>query len=134
MIHTVTEIIELGDWLKTQTETFETKKKLFFTSIIHKPSGEKVTEGFRYFTSPIEELVAAFDAGDLAAIEALPFALDEDGDPDTSSVCLLVAYTANGAFFAAQPQEFQDYVPTQVREPKFFDFPVARALELDQSS
>jgi len=67
---------------------------------------EKVVEGFRYFTAPIEALVAAFESGDLAAIEALPYALDDDGDQDTTSVCLLLAYTDGGAFLAAQPQEY----------------------------
>ena len=130
----MSEIIELADRLKGQADTFETKKKLFFTSIIHKPSGEKVVEGFRYFAAPIEALVAAFESGDLAAIEALPYALDDDGDPDTTSVCLLLAYTEGGAFLAAQPQEYRDYEPFLVREPKYFTATGAQAAALDQSS
>ena len=130
----MTEIVDFTDWLKGQTDTFETKKKLFFTSVIHTASGEKVVEGFRYFTNDVDELLAAFDAGDLAAIEALDFAVDEDGDPDTTSVALLLAYTKSGAFFAAQPQEYQDYVPTALREPKYFTATVERAEALDQSS
>ena len=130
----MSEIIELADWLKGQADTFETKKKLFFTSIIHKPSGEKVVEGFRYFAAPIEALVAAFESGDLAAIEALPYALDDDGDPDTTSVCLLLAYTEGGAFLAAQPQEYRDYEPFLVREPTYFTATGAQAAALDQSS
>ena len=130
----MSEIIEIADWLKGQTDTFETKKKLFFTSIIHKPSGEKVVEGFRYFTAPIDDLVAAFESGDLAAIQALPYALDDDGDPDTTSVCLLLAYTDGGAFLAAQPQEYRDYEPFLVREPKYFTATGAQAAALDQSS
>jgi len=116
----LTDIIELSDWLKNQTETFETKKRLLvFTDLIHKPTGEKVVEGFRYFATDIDTLTAAFDADDLDSIAGLEYALDEDGDADTSAVCLLVAYTPSGAFLAAQPQAFIDYVPTVVREPKY---------------
>lgn len=125
-------IPEISDWLKAQPARFTTKKRLLvFTDIIYTPTNEKVIEGFRYFLNPIEELVAAFDAGDLAAINSLDFALDEDGDPDTTSVCLLLAYTESGSFLAAQPQEYQDYVPTVVREPK--EFAVANAQKLAHS-
>ncbi len=130
----MTEIVELTDWLKAQTGTFETKKKLLFTSIIHTPSGEKVVEGYRYFTNSIDELIAAFESGDLAAVQALDYALDEDGDPDTSSVALLLAYTKSGAIVAAQPQEYQDYEPVNVREPRFFTAPLALVEELDQTN
>ena len=130
----MTEIPALSDWLKTQTDTFEAKKKLLFTSIIHKPSGEKVVEGYRYFTNPIEDVVAAFESGDLANVQALDYALDEDGDPDTTSVALLLAYTKSGAFLAAQPEEYQDYVPTSVREPRFFPASLELAEALDQTS
>lgn len=126
----MSEPVKLIDWLKTQPE-FEVKKKLLGTSIIHTTSGEKVIEGFRYFTNPIEEVVAAFTTGDTAALTALDYALDEDGDPDTTSVVVNLAYTKSGAFLAAQPEEYQDYVPTAVAEPKFlttFD------LSLDQSA
>lgn len=134
----MTDHISLTDWLKAQTDTFETKKRmLVFTDLIHKPTGEKVVEGFRYFHAGIDELVAAFDADDLAAIRELEYAVDEDGDVDTSSVCLLVAYTRSGAFLAAQPEEYQDYVPTLVREPKYLTVGSdARelAVALDQSN
>lgn len=126
----MSEIVELSAWLKAQPE-IETKKKLLFTSLIHTPSGEKVVEGFRYFTNTIEELVAAFTTGDVAALTALDYALDEDGDPDTTSVCLLLAYTKSGAFLAAQPQEYQDYVPTLVAEPKYLN---GFDISLDQSA
>jgi len=126
----VTEIVDLTDWLKAQPE-FEVKKKLLFSSIIHTPSGEKVIEGFRYFTNSIDEVVAAFETGTVSALTALDYALDEDGDPDTTSVCIKLAYTKGGAFLAAQPQEYQDYVPTDVREPKFLD---AFDISLDQSA
>ncbi|GEL96346.1 hypothetical protein [Cellulomonas composti] len=129
----MTDIPDLVDWLAAQPDLFETKKKLFGKSVIHKASGEKVVEGFRYFNSSIEELIAAFESGDLSAVQALEYALDEDGDPDTTSVALLLAYTKSGAFFAAQPEEHQDYVPVRVREPRFFPGSVALVAELDQS-
>lgn len=134
----MTDPTPLSDWLKAQTDTFETKKRLLvFTDIIHKPTGEKVVEGFRYFTADIDQLVAAFDADDVDAIRALPYAVDDQGDVDTSGVCLLVAYTPSGAFLAAQPQVYVDYVPTLVREPKYLTVsqPVRElALAIDQSA
>ena len=130
----MTDFPELTDWLKGQTDTFETKKKLLFSSLIHTPSGEKVVEGYRYFTNSIDEVVAAFESGDLANLQALDYALDEDGDPDTTSVALLLAYTKSGAFLAAQPQEYQDYEPVLVAEPRYFPASVALIEELDQTS
>ena len=130
----MTDFPDLSTWLKGQTDTFEVKKKLLFSSIIHKPSGEKVVEGFRYFTNPIEDVVAAFETGDLAALQALDYALDEDGDPDTSGVAINLAYTKSGAFFAAQPEEYQDYVPTKVRDARFVTGSLAVVEELDQSN
>jgi hypothetical protein len=130
----MTEYPDLSTWLKSQTDTFEVKKKLLFSSIIHKPTGEKVVEGFRYFTNSIDELVAAFETGDIANVLKLNYALDEDGDPDTSGVCLLLAYTKSGGFFAAQPEEYQDYVPTKVREARFVTGTLAQFEELDQSN
>jgi hypothetical protein len=130
----MTDIPDLIDWLTAQPDTFETKKKLLFKSVIHKPSGEKVIEGYRYFRSSIDELTAAFESGDLATVQALEYALDEDGDPDTSSVSLLLAYTKSGAFFAAQPEEYQDYVPVRVREPRFVAGSVDLVEELDQTN
>ena len=129
----MTDFPDLYDWLQAQPDTFETKKKLFGKSVIHKPSGEKVVEGFRYFRSSIDEVTAAFDSGDLAAVQALEYALDEDGDADTSSVALLLAYTKSGAFLAAQPEEYQNYVPVRVREPRFFPASVALVAKLDQT-
>ncbi len=130
----MTDFPELTDWLKGQADTFETKKKLLFSSLIHTPSGEKVVEGYRYFTNSIDEVVAAFESGDLANVQALEYALDEDGDPDTTSVALLLAYTKSGAFLAAQPQEYQDYEPVLVAEPRYFPASVALIEELDQTS
>ncbi|WP_394551592.1 hypothetical protein ACDF64_12045 [Agromyces sp. MMS24-JH15] len=130
----MTDFPELSKWLQALPETFETKKKLFGKTVIHKPSGEKVIEGFRYFRSSIDEVIAAFESGDLAAAQNLEYAYDEDGDVDTSSVALLLAYTKSGAFLAAQPQEYQEYVPVLVREPRFFPGSTALVEELDQTS
>ena len=129
----MSEIIDLDDWLKAQTDTFDFKKKFFGTTITHKATGEKVIYGFRYYFEPIETVVAAFESGDINALTSLQYALDEDDDPDTSAVCLIVAYTKSGAFFAAQPQEYQNYVPTLIREPKFITATVDQIKELDQT-
>jgi|GEM_PF-1544818 len=129
----MSDIPDLIDWLTAQPDVFETKKKLFGKTVIHKPSGEKVVEGYRYFRSSIDELTAAFESGDLAAVQALEYALDEDGDPDTTSVAILLAYTKNGAFLAAQPEEHQNYEPVRVREPRYFPGSVALVAELDQT-
>ena len=130
----MSDIPDLLDWLKAQPDTFETKKKLLFTSVIHKPTGEKVIEGYRYFATDTDSVIAAFETGDLAALQALPYALDEDGDPDTSGVNVVLAYTKSGAFFAAQPEEYQDYVPTKVREARFVTGSLDQIEELDQTS
>ena len=129
----MTDIPDLIDWLTAQPDLFETKKKLFGKTVIHKPSGEKVVEGFRYFRSSIDDVTAAFESGNLAAVQALEYALDEDGDADTTSVALLLAYTKSGAFLAAQPEEHQNYAPVKVREPRYFPGSVALIAELDQS-
>lgn len=131
------EIISLDKWLKSQTQTFVTKKRLVvFKDLVHVPTDEKVVQGFRYFRNPVGDVLAAFDAGDLEALADLQYALDDEGEPDTTSVCLLLAYTPSGAYVAAQPQEYQDYVPTYLREPKVLTSPRARELAhaLDQSA
>ncbi len=132
----MSEIIDLTKWLKAQTDKFETKKRLLlFTDIIHTPSGEKVKEGFRYFHADADELLAAFDADDVEAITRLPYALDAEGEIDTSGLCLKLAYTPGSAFLAAQPQQYQEYVPTDLREPKYLTIPAGFDITaLDQSS
>ena len=131
----MSEITDITKWLKSQTDTFETKKRLLlFTDIIHKPSGEKVKEGFRYFFADADTVAAAFDAADIAAIASLPYAIDNEGEVDTSAVCLKIAYTKGGAFLAAQPQEYQEYVPTDLREPKYLTIPAGFDIaSLDQT-
>lgn len=130
----MTEIPDLKTWLAGQPDLFETKKKLFGKTVIHKASGEKVVEGFRYFRSSIDEVVAAFESGDVAALQALEYALDADGDVDTSAVSLSLASTKSGAFLAAQPEQYQDYVPVRIREPRFLQGTPAQVKELDQTS
>lgn len=105
----------LDDYLKSRSDKFEYKKKLIiFGTILYRPTSERVLEGFRYFNCPISELLEPFQTGDFQAISRLPYALDDEGDPDTSSVLLDVAYTESGAMVAAQPVEYQNYNPTAV--------------------
>ncbi len=130
----------LEDFLKTHADKFETKTSwIVFKNLHYRASGEKVIEGFRYFRAPIDELVAAFSAQDFQKIGQLPFAFDDEGDVDTSSVLLDLAYTDSGAFLAAQPVEYQDHNPTPVAAPLLLEGETARALiaqikELDQSN
>jgi hypothetical protein len=136
-VTTLSDFPDFTTWLKAQPE-FETKKRLLIlTDIYHTPSGEKVQEGFRYLNVSGEELLAAFDSGDFEAIAALPHLFDDEGEPDTGSVCVSVGYTKGGAFLVLQPQIYKDYAPSYPREPKYFtpkgDL-VAAALELDQSA
>lgn len=129
----MTSTIDITDWLKAQPE-FTTKKRLVvFTDIIHTPSGERVVEGFRYVNNSIDEVLAAFQTGDAAALAALDFALDEDGDPDTTGVCIQLAYTKGTTFLAAQPQHYVDYQPINVAEPRYLTSPEL-AASLDQSA
>jgi hypothetical protein len=129
---------DLDDFLKTNPN-FERKKKLLVLSeLVYKPTGEKVFEGFRYFECDIQQLLECFARGDFAAMQALPFATDDDGDPDTSAVRLDVAFTASGSMVAAQPVEYQDYNPTCVADVLFLEGDAAKAVvdavnELDQT-
>lgn len=131
--------VNLEDFLKSHP-SFERKKKLLVMSeLIYKPTSEKVIEGFRYFACGVDAVMDAFRRGDFAALEKLPFSLDEDGDPDTSSVRLDVAYTGSGNVVAAQPVEFQEYNPTPVAEVLLLEGEAARRAHaivtaLDQSS
>ena len=118
----MSEIIDLTKWLKAQTDKFETKKRLLlFTDIIHTPSGEKVKEGFRYFHADADELLAAFDADDVEAITRLPYALDAEGEIDTSGLCLKLAYTPGSAFLAAQLFLGKDFNHIVVPFDEIFD-------------
>jgi len=110
-----------------------------FGSLLYKPTKEKVISGFRYFACEIEPVADAVAKMDLEALSELPFALDDGGDVDTSSVLVDLAYTESGSFAAIQPVEYQDYRPVPVAAPTILEGdeakPVAETLkELDQSS
>jgi hypothetical protein len=110
-----------------------------FGSMIYKPTGEKVEQGFRYFACDVGPLLEAFRAANMAAMLELPFALDEDGDPDTSSVLINLYYTASGSALAMQVQEYQKSHPVPMTPVVLLEGPQAQALiaqvkELDQSN
>lgn len=134
------ELPRLEDHLKALTDKFEIKRSmLVFKNLHYRPTGEKVVEGFRYFTCDIGQLLAAFNAQDFQGMTRLGFALDDEGEPDTSGVLLDVAYTASGAFVAAQPVEYQNHFPTPVAPVMLVEGPQAKAYieaikALDQSS
>jgi hypothetical protein len=130
---------DLPEHLRGMKDKFLEKKMLFiWDKLIYMPTGEKVKEGFRYFACSAQALTDAFQQGDFTAINALPFALDDEGEPDTSAVCLHVTYTESGSVFAAQPEEYQDYNPKPVAPPLVLFGEEAKALlgtaqQLDQS-
>ncbi|WP_437944192.1 hypothetical protein WMF27_14165 [Sorangium sp. So ce281] len=133
------EIQDLSDFLRADPRFTTRRKWLILSEFVYTSTGEKVEEGFRYFTCPIGALTAALERRDFAAIAKLPFALDEDGDPDTSAVRLDLAYTASGALAAFQPVEFRDHAPTCLSAPLILERAEAQALrdilrELDQSA
>ncbi|WP_258182686.1 hypothetical protein [Enhygromyxa salina] len=104
------------------------RKMLIFSELIYKPTGEKITEAFRYFACDIDPVEAAATAGDLEALTRLPYALDEDGDRDTSSVLVDLAYTPSGSFVAVQPVQYQDYGPVPVAPTVILEGASAKAL------
>jgi hypothetical protein len=130
----------LEEYLKASNDKFEIRKSLLiFKNLHYRATGEKVVEGFRYFNCDIGQLLAAFNAQDFQAISKLPFALDDEGEPDTSAVLLDLAYTESGAFVAAQPVEYKDHNPTPVAPVLLIEGPQAKSLfetvkQLDQSS
>ncbi|WP_437278096.1 hypothetical protein WME90_43875 [Sorangium sp. So ce375] len=133
------EIQDLSDCLRADPRFATRRKWLILSELVYTPTGEKVEEGFRYFTCPVEALTAALQRRDFAAIAKLPFALDEDGDPDTSAVRLDLAYTASGALAAFQPVEFREHVPTPLSASVVIEGAEAQALrdtlrEIDQSA
>ncbi|WP_437783466.1 hypothetical protein [Sorangium sp. So ce1097] len=133
------EIKDLSDFLRADPRFTTRRKWLILSELVYTPTGEKVEEGFRYFTCPAESLTAALARRDFAAIAKLPFALDGEGEPDTSAVRLDLAYTASGAIAAFQPVEYRDHVPTPLSACLFLEGAEAQALrdtlrEIDQSS
>jgi len=102
----MSDVPDLSEHLLT-LPNIKVKKKLFlFNETIYEPTGEKIVEGFRYFSCPVEDLLSAFSRQDFKAISELPFAVDEDGDADTSAVRLDLVYTESGALVGAQPVEY----------------------------
>ena len=130
---------KLDDFLKTHPQLERKKKMLVFSELVYKPTGEKVIEGgYRYFDCDIQQVLAPFANRDFAALQELPFATDDDGDPGTSGVLLEVAFTASGSMVAAQPVEYQNYNPTCVAEVLFLEGEAAKSvvhavMELDQT-
>ncbi|WP_437821350.1 hypothetical protein [Sorangium sp. So ce1078] len=133
------EIQDLSDFLRADPRFNTRRKWLILSELVYKPTGEKVEEGFRYFKCPVDHLNAALARRDFAAIAKLPFALDDEGEPDTSAVRLDLAYTASGALAAFQPVEFRDHAPTPLAASVVLEGAEAQALrdtlrEIDQSS
>ncbi len=104
----------LSDHLLTLPNVQKRRKLLVFSETIYTPTSEKITSAFRYFACDIAQVVAAVEAGDFVALTKLPYSLDDDGDRDTSSVLIDLAYTPSGSFVAVQAVEYQNYNPTPV--------------------
>jgi hypothetical protein len=110
-----------------------------FGSKIYTPTGEKIEEGYRYFACDVGQVVEAFRTGNLAAMQQLPFALDEDGDPDTSSVLISLYYTPSGSAIAMQVEQYQNHDPRPVTPVVLLEGAEAQARiaqikELDQTN
>ena len=118
----------LDDLLAAHPNIVKRRKLLFFSEWVYSPTDEKITEAFRYYQCGIEQVGPAAVDGDFDTLTQLPFALDEDGDRDTSSVLVNLAYTASGSFVAIQPVEYQNYVPTPVAAPVLFEGPAGQAV------
>ena len=132
------KITDLSDFLRADARFATRRKWLILKDLYFTPTDEKVAEGFRYFTCSIDELTEPLSRRDFAAIAKLPFALDDEGEADTSSVLLNLAYTASGAIAGFQAVEYRDYQPICVTEPVLLEGAEAQALrdklkEIDQS-
>jgi hypothetical protein len=79
-----------------------------FGSFQYTPTGEKADNGFRYFACDVGTVLTAFRSGNVGALLALPFALDADGEADTSAVAVTMRYTASGSAVALQVEEHRD--------------------------
>ena len=129
----------LEDFLETHPRFMKKRKLLLLSELVYQPTSEKVTEGFRYFACAMSAVTQALEGRDFSTLEKLPFALDDDGDADTSAVRLDVAYTDSGSVVAAQPVEYKEHVPTPVAPVLLLEGDEARRLfasvkALDQSS
>jgi len=105
---------ELDEYL-TQDCGGKFQDKTWFLGLLgsfrYTPTGEKAEVGFRYFACDAETVLAVFRRADVAALLALPFALDEEGDADTSAVRVSMRYTASGSAVALQVDEYVDSEP-----------------------
>jgi len=117
----MTEFPELNDYVATLPCIVTRKRLLVFSDLVYKPTGEKLDEGYRYFACDVAQVVDAVVRGDVDALAALPFALDEDGEADTSGLLVELSYTASGSFLAMQPVEYQDSNPVPVAMPKVLE-------------
>jgi len=102
--------------------------KELFTRIIHQPSGNPVHIGFRCFSCPLEPLLTAFATGDLAAVAALPFAVDDSGSPTINTVRIDLAHVPGGELVAAQPLRYTDYVSEPAAPALILEGTAARGL------
>lgn len=119
---------DLRELLLARPEFAERRRMLVFKDLYFKPTDEKIEEGFRYFDCELEHLLAAFRRRAVDKMVTLPFSLDEDGDPDTSDVCLLVYYTESGSVVALQPQQYQDDRPRNAAEALVLEGDMARSV------
>jgi hypothetical protein len=102
-----------------------------FGSVVYTPTGEKVQGGFRYFTCEPAPLLEALERRDIKAMLELPFALDEDGDVDTSSLLIHLNYTDSGSMLALQASEYQDHSPVPISDVTFLEGQPAKDLLAD---
>ncbi|NLE88315.1 MAG: hypothetical protein GX607_18190 [Myxococcales bacterium] len=129
---------DLSEFLRADSRFGTRRKWLILKDLVFTPTNEVVQEGFRYFACSADEVKEPLTRRDFAAIAKLPFALDDDGEADASSVRLDLAYTPSGAFAAFQLVEYQNYEPVALTEPVLLEGAEAQALpgilrEIDQS-
>lgn len=120
---------------------FQNKTRLFglFGSMVYVPTREKVKGGFRYFACELPAVLEAFESGDVSRFLDLPFAVDDDGDPDTSAIVVDIHYTPSGSVVALQVREYQNHNPTPVTPVRLLEGAAGQAaltqiVELDQSN
>lgn len=133
---------DIDDFLAQDTNGKVKDKTWFlgmFGSVTYTVTGEKVHGGFRYFTCEPAPLLEALERRDIKAMLELPFALDEDGEVDTSSLLINLHYTDSGSMLAMQVTEYQNYNPTPISPVTFLEGQEAKDLiadvkALDQSN
>jgi hypothetical protein len=103
------------------------------------PTGEKMDVGFRHFATDAATVLAAFERRDVNALLALPFALDDEGDADTSAVLVTMRYTPTGSAIALQVEEYVEGDPRPRSEVWLLEGAAGQAViaqitKLDQSA